>query len=100
MRSVRAHLTLQGYDGSWLDMRSNTEYRELEDLQNMEDLDALRRGIARLVVDHNLVDFDGAALVIGPDGAGLTSEEVYGALSAYVTALRERNAVPKDDAAS
>ena len=45
-------------------------------------------------------DFDGAALVIGPDGAGLTSEEVYGALSAYVTALRERNAVPKDDAAS
>ncbi len=100
LRTVTAVLLKDGYEGSSLEMRSNAPLSTLDKLDDLDAVGAVRQALASLIVTHNLVDDDGAALELDGSVSQLTNEELWMIIGAYFRAMKERSALPKDDAES
>lgn len=82
-------------------MRTNAPLRTLDQLDNLDDIPAVRRAVALLVVTHNLVDDRGIPIgEIDESASQLTNEELWMIVGGYYKALRGRTELPKDAAAS
>ena len=100
VRTVSVTLDADGYAGTTLEMRTNAPLGTLDQLDNLHDVPAVRRAVASLITSHNLVDEDGADLVLDDGVSQLTNEELWMIIGGYFKALRAKTELPKGDAAS
>lgn len=100
IRTVAVPLEADGYEGTSLEMRTNAPLSTLDQLDDLDNIPAVRRAVAGLIVSHNLVGFDGEDLVLDETASQLTNEELWMIVGGYYKALRAKTELPKGDAAS
>lgn len=86
------------YAGRTLQMRRNPPLAVLDQLDDLDNVPVVRAAIARLIVGHDLLDDDGAPLVLDEKASQLTSQELWLIVGCYYRAIRGVAEVPKGDA--
>lgn len=87
------------YAGRTLQMRRNAPLRVFDQLDDLEDVPAVRRAVAALILSHDLLDDEGAPLKLDESCSQLTGQELWLIVGCYYRAVRGESELPKGDGA-
>jgi len=92
-RTIR--IEMEGdYEGFWIDMWSNPPLRLFMDMQETNDFDKLKGVVEKLIMDWNLVGFEGEVIPVGSI-EDVSMELVGQIISLYLETIQAATAVPK-----
>jgi len=82
------------YEGFWLDMWSNPPLRIFMEMQDTSDFDKLEQIIQMLIMDWNLVDFEGEPIPVG-NLRDVGMDMIGIIVQSYMTGVQQSAEVPK-----
>lgn len=83
------------YTGRTVKMRRNPPLQVLDQLDDLEDVAAVRAAVASLILEHDLLDDAGQPLVLDASASQLTGQELWLIVGCYYKALRGVTELPK-----
>jgi hypothetical protein len=92
-RTIKIELE-DDYEGFWIDMWSNPPLRLFMEMQDTSDFDKLKEVIRKLIVDWNLVDFDGELIPVG-EIEDVSMDLIGQIITRYMNDIQQASAVPK-----